>query len=287
MSMADYHVCVTGETVYADRLSWAIMKGDLDFVQQHGVLWVQDKHLRLAVMAKQPNKSIITLIYTSLKLGGFYNPSDAMDYCRGAKAVSIMLDLGADPSCRTIFTDEFYELRGRLHVAIGERGDSFREAGSIYEAFETRILGGGEFPDWLEVWFDRLAIRRRLRSMNKSKDTLLRSCFEWHSGKFDQDKHFKFLTKYCSYKKYLPVRLLFNRIKERMAENNTALRLLGAMGTSKAMEFISARNAQLEKKINNKVAKKATGSGGDEHTGMLIRFSLKHDFFGPLVVAFL
>ena len=159
--MADYHVCATGETVYADQLSWAIMKGDLNYVQLHGAGWVQDKHLRLAVMAKQPNKTIIKLIYTSLKQGGFYYPGDAMDYCRGAKAASIMLDLGADPSCRTIFTDEFYELRGRLHAAIGERGDSFREVETIYEAFETRILGGGEFPEWLETWFDRLSKSRR------------------------------------------------------------------------------------------------------------------------------
>ena len=70
-----------------------------------------------------------------------------------------------------------------------------------------------------------------------------------------------------------------------MADNNTALRLLEPMGTDKAMEFIAARNDQLQKKINNKVAKKATGS--DENMIMLIRFSLKHDFFGPLVVAFL
>ena len=287
MNTGNYYIALHGMVPYMDRLSTHIINGDVDMVSVSSV-FVGKKHLRLAVMSKKLNSSIVTILTDTISSQGG-NISDAMDFCHGERAASLLIKLGADPSHRSFFSEDN---RGDMDMEyLRGRGESFLQCSVMYGSFYTRVLAGGEFPGWIQEWFNACGGSLGYPMLVKNNDALMDACIDWYENRIEKKEmnyyknHYNFLSGFSTYRKFLPVRLLYHRLAVTDKDDDAALDFLAPMGMDKAVSYVERKRAKTEAQMLKSLG--MIKLGVDMKLRGFIRFSMEHAFVGPTVVGFL
>jgi len=280
MNTGNYYIALHGIVPYIDRLSTHIITGDVDSVIADSG-YATKKHLRLAVMSKKLNPSIVTLIVDAMKAQGD-NISDAMDFCHGERAASLLIKLGADPSHRSCFSEDN---RGNFDMEhLRGLGESFLQHRAMYGAFYTRVLAGGRFPKWIQEWFNECGRDLYYPMIKKNKDALMDACIEWHGNLIEKkgmaydNNHYNFVSGFSSYRKYLPIRLLYHRLASTDEDDDVALGYLAPMGRDKAVSYVERKRAKTEDQLYKALDVLKKRGGVDQRLVDFIRFSMEHAF---------
>ena len=161
----------------------------------------EQKHLRYAVMT---GRLPVRVIGSMVEFG--CDPSDAMDYCVSPRMVRALVKNGGDPSKLTYFGDSRF-VDGDSYLESSHE-EKFRKPKLLFKTFRERILLGGVFPAHVVDWYDEFVDWDWEYDYS---DELLGFRRMYKAAVGPVISVYKMTTEFVRYKKFLPVRVFFNR----------------------------------------------------------------------------